>query len=90
MFGAPQKDRQADARVRSVLEELGVKYAVDDDFDFRVLFEVEDGRTQSAIVRSQTEQFMGIEIREILSAGLASQGPFDARTAKNFTTQTTQ
>lgn len=81
MFGAPEKTQDADPRIRSILDELEVKYEIDDDFDFRLGFELEGGRHQSAVIRSQTDEFLGIEIREIFSPAIHSQGPFDARTA---------
>ena len=90
MFGTPETTRKADDRVRHILDELELKYHIDDDFDFRVGFELHEGRSQSAIVRSYTDEFLGIEIREVFSAGLSSQGPFDARTANILLQQNNQ
>lgn len=91
MFGATkQQEPTADPRVQSVLDELEIRYQTDDDGDFRVGFELESGRHQSAFIRSRTYEFLGIEIREISSAGLVSQGPFDARTANILLAQNEQ
>lgn len=82
MFGTTNKQQTvSDSRVGTALESLEVKYEIDDDGEFRVSFELESGRSQTAIIRSQTYEFLGVEIREVFSAALLSQGPFDARTA---------
>jgi hypothetical protein len=82
MFGITHKKQNgADPRIAAALEEAEVKYQIDDDGDYHVSFELENGRSQTAIIRSRTFEFLGVEIREIFSAGLLSNGPFDARTA---------
>jgi len=81
MFGSKETTPGADERVRAILEELEINFTIDDDFDFRVGFQMSDDRTQSCIIRSRTYKFLDIEIREISSGALLSEGPFDARTA---------
>lgn len=71
-----------DQRVLDALEEKGVPYEIDEETgDFSVLVECKDDRTQDVIIRSGTREFMGVEMRDIISIALISQGPFDARTA---------
>jgi len=82
MFGITQKKQSgADPRIAAALEAAEVKYQTDDDGDYRVGFELENGRSQTAIIRSRTFEFLGVEIREVTSAGLLSNGPFDSCTA---------
>jgi hypothetical protein len=81
MFGSQEATGNADDRIRRILDENELKYIIDDDFDFQVGFNLEGRRSQTAIIRSRTYEFLGIEIRDISSAALVSQGPFDARTA---------
>lgn len=91
MFGTTNKQQTvSDSRVGTALESLELKYQIDDDGDFRVSFELESGRSQSCIIRSATYEFLGLEIREISSIGLISQGPFDARTANVLLQQNEQ
>ncbi len=91
MFGITKKQEpSADPRVAAALQAAEVKYQIDNDGDFRVGFELESGRSQSCIIRSATYEFLGVEIREISSAGLVSQGPFDARTANILLQQNEQ
>jgi hypothetical protein len=49
-----------------------------------------NNRSQLAFIRSKTFEFAGIEMREIVSAGLKSMGPFDARTANILLKQNAQ
>jgi hypothetical protein len=90
MFGATQNKPTADPRVQRVLDELEIRYQINDEGDFLVGFELESGRHQSAFIRSRTYEFLGLEIREISSAAILSQGPFDARTANILLQQNEQ
>lgn len=79
MFGT--KPHEGDPRVAKALDDLGIKYRVDADGDFQFIFGLQEDRSQSGFIRSRTSEFAGIEIREIVSPAMTSQGPFDARTA---------
>jgi hypothetical protein len=81
MFGIKRKDKEGDPRVARALDALDINYQIDSDGDFKIGFELEDGRTQEGFIRSQTYEFMDLELREIFSVGLSSRGSFDARTA---------
>ena len=74
MIGA----KQGDSRVQALLNELEMKYDIDSDGDFRVGFQLEDGRTQLAFIRSETTQFGKFDIREIFAVAHISDGPLDA------------
>jgi hypothetical protein len=70
MFG----NQKGDPRVRNVLQHAGLTYDVDNDGDFRALFNYDDGRSQIAFINSNTEIFAGAEIREVWSVGLRVPG----------------
>jgi hypothetical protein len=85
MFGG----MRGDPRVKRLLDTLELKYSVDNDGDFKVMVEFEDGRSQAAFINSQTEAFGDFEIRELWSAAYVSEGYLDIDTAntllmKNF------
>lgn len=64
---------KSDPRVETILEDLDIKYEIDEDGDYRVIFEVEDGRSQLAFIRSATSEYKGLEVREILSIAYRSE-----------------
>src|SRR4051812_19328228 len=74
MIGA----RQADSRVQALLDELELKYDIDSDGDFRVGFELDDGRAQLGFIRSETTQFGKFDIREVFAVAHISEGPLPA------------
>jgi hypothetical protein len=59
---------------------LGIPYEIDEEGDFRVQFDLADGKKQTGYLRSKTYDFEGIELRDIDSAAMCSAVPFDART----------
>jgi len=67
----------ADASVGKKLDALGLKYEVDDDGDYKLLFEVDGGRSQVVWVRSAVETLGGMRIREILSISGKAPKPAD-------------
>jgi hypothetical protein len=73
-----------DPRVAAMLDDLGYAYEIAPETGtFKVAYGFEDSRTQVVYIRSRTEEFLGVELREITSPALASSGIFDGRTA-NF------
>jgi hypothetical protein len=74
-----------DPRIKAILEELGLKYEIDDDGDYKVLLEwEEDGRSQLAFINSATERLEKMEVREIWSAGYTSEKPLKAKIANRL------
>ena len=65
----------ADAGVAKKLDALGLKYDVDGDGDYKLLFEIDGGRSQIVWVRSPVETLGGMRIREILSISGKSPRP---------------
>jgi len=73
-----------DPRILAALEDLDYPYEINPrTADFHVRYNFEDERTQMVTICCTTDEFMGIELRDISSASLISDGIFDARTA-NF------
>lgn len=68
-IGAATKSTSgADPRIRKALDQLGYKYTVDPDDDYKLTLEVGDaGRTQLLFINSETNSFGNIEVREIWS-----------------------
>jgi hypothetical protein len=76
------EDFSQDPRVSSALDALDIPYECDPSTGrFEVLVQLKEGRSQTVFINSATNKFLGIELREISSAALESDGSFDARTA---------
>lgn len=80
MFGR----KQGDSRVKRMLDALELKYLVDQDGDFKVVLEFEDGRSQAAYINSNTEYIGDFEIREVWSVSYISEGFLDIDTANTL------
>lgn len=64
-----------DPAIGKKLEAQGLKYEVDDDGDYKLLFAVEGDRSQVVWVRSPVEALGGLRLREILSISGKSPKP---------------
>src|SRR5207342_782892 len=58
-----------DKIVKAQLDSKSLKYEVDKDGDFKVVYQTTGGRTQLAYVRSTTNSYGSLKIREIWSPG---------------------
>jgi hypothetical protein len=56
-----------DYRIKSQLENLGIKFQITDTGNFKLIFDMGKGRTQMVIINSNTYEYGGMEIREITS-----------------------
>lgn len=63
-----------DKAVGRVLDTLKYPYEVDEDGDYKMVFDVEGDRTQLVFVRSAVEEFGKHRIREIWSPGYSAPG----------------
>jgi hypothetical protein len=63
-----------DKAVGRVLDTLKYPYEVDEDGDYKMVFDVEGDRTQLVFVRSSVEEYGKHKIREIWSPGYNSPG----------------
>ena len=75
MIGGKKK---GDPRVASVLNQLDLKYEVDSDGDYRLLFGLGGGRSQLVFVDSKTYQYKGLEVRSIWSPAYTAPTQFSA------------
>lgn len=63
---ATKGSSSADPRVRRLLDQLGYKYSIDDDDDYKLTLPVGDnGRTQLMFINSETNSYGNIEVREL-------------------------
>ena len=63
-----------DPGIKKQLEGLDLKYEVDSDGDYKVVFDLGGGRTQLVWIRSSTEKYGSVNVREIWSAGYKHGG----------------
>ncbi len=74
-----------DPSVAKALDALGYPYEVDEDGDYKMVFDVENDRTQLVFVRSAVEDYGSHRIREIWSPGYnAPTGQFSAEIANRL------
>lgn len=59
----------ADPRVRRALDQAELKYTIDDDGDYHLVFAQNDDRTQLVIIDSATSTYGSMEVREVWSTG---------------------
>lgn len=78
-----------DASIKRQLDALGHEYEVDDDGDYKMTFEVEDGRTQLVFVISNVETYGSHSVREIWApAYRAENSDFPALVANRLLQET--
>lgn len=65
---------EPDKAVGRALDALKYTYEVDEDGDYKMVFDMDDGRSQLAFVRSSVEEFGKHKIREIWSPAYNSPG----------------
>ena len=71
---APSFALAADPYVERQLDGLGYAYEIDEDGDYKMVFDLADGRTQIVYVRSPVESFGSLRVREIWSPGFVVEG----------------
>lgn len=64
---------EPDSVIGKQLDGLDYEYEVDEDGDYKLVFEVGEGRTQLVYVRSPVETFGSHRVREIWSPGYESE-----------------
>ena len=75
------RKKAGDKRVAAALDKAGLKYEMTESGDFKLLYELDDDRTQVVIIGSKTEKLGDLEIREVWSIAQQSDGEFDGETA---------
>lgn len=81
---APAPAPTADARVERLLKEFAAEYTVDEDGDFRLVYDIGGGRSQLVWIPSGTSEFGALEIRQIWSIAHRSKGPLPADLANRL------
>ena len=66
--------REPDPAIKAQLDSLDIKYDVDSDGDFKVTFDLGNGRSQLVWIRSSTEAYGDLKVREIWSPGYKHSG----------------
>ncbi len=76
-FAAHAKDDPvgSDKRINQQLQAADLKYTIDDDGDYRLLFSTKDERSQQVFMKASTERYDDFEIREIFSPVLQPDKP---------------
>ena len=74
----------ADARVERLLKEVAAEYTVDEDGDFRLVYDIGGGRSQLVWIPSGTSDFGPLEIRQIWSIAHRAKGPLPADLANRL------
>ena len=65
---------EPDLALKAQLESLDVKYDIDADGDFKITFDLGEGRSQLVWIRSATESYGDLKVREIWSPGYKHGG----------------
>jgi hypothetical protein len=81
---APALAPTVDARVERLLKEVAAEYTVDEDGDFRLVYDIGGGRSQLIWIPSGTSDFGALEIRQVWSIAHRSQGPLPAELANRL------
>src|SRR5438270_4384084 len=87
--GNTAKKPPADPRVKAALDEIGYKFELNDDNDYKLVpIQTEQAgtaangkpiwRSQLVYVNSNTEKYGSLEIREVLAPAYLSEGPLSA------------
>lgn len=66
---------EADQRIKKALDELDVKYVIDDNGDYAITIYEAEGRSQLVYVVSETDSIEGFEIRDIFSYAVRDKAP---------------
>jgi hypothetical protein len=76
------EDCSPDSRVTAALDELDIPYHyLPRSQKYEIHYALDSGRSQSVYIGSHTQWFMGVELRQIFSSALVSDGLLEARTA---------
>jgi hypothetical protein len=78
---AAEQKSAPDARVKKILEGRKIEYEITSTGNFKVTFDLKNGRSQMAFISSATYRYMNLEIREIVSPAYRSAAPFTAEVA---------
>jgi hypothetical protein len=63
-----------DPAIKAQLDSLDMKYEVDSDGDYKLTFDAGEGRSQIVWIRSATDKYGSVKVREIWSPGYKFSG----------------
>ena len=63
-----------DSRVARLLQDAALSYRIDEDGDFRLTYDLGDGRSQLVWVASRTSKLQTVEVRDVWSVAYRSVG----------------
>jgi len=73
--------QRGDPRLRLLLQELELRFRVDEDQNFVLSFEFENGRHQTVVLESETHLIGTFEVRHLYSVGYQCEGELPANVA---------
>jgi hypothetical protein len=73
-----------DPGVKAALDAQKLKYEIDKDGDFRVIFDLDEGRSQLVWIRSPVNSYGALKVREVWSAGYKTDDPLSAQQANRL------
>lgn len=73
--------KTGDARIKTLLDKLNLKYKVTDQGNFRLVFKIGDKRSQLVFINSETSKYDDIEVREVWSPAYECKGLIPEKTA---------
>ena len=73
-----------DKRIEKLLDAAELKYTIDSDGDFKAGYRLDNGRTHFVFINSNTEKYGDLEIREVWSVGLISDGQLTPAIMRNL------
>ena len=70
----PAAAGEPDPAIKAQLESLDIKFDLDSDGDYKVTFDLGNGRSQLVWIRSATDNYGSLKVREIWSPGYKFEG----------------
>lgn len=73
-----------DPALKALLDKQKIKYEIDSDGDYKITFDLGGGRTQLVWIRSATDSYGSLKVREIWSPGYKLDGELSAKIANRL------
>ena len=83
-WAQPTRAGTPDPELRKLLDAQKIKYEVDSDGDYKVTFDLGNDRTQVVWIRSATESYGSLKVREVWSPGYKLSGELPAKIANRL------
>jgi hypothetical protein len=81
---SPSERKEPDPRIKKIFEARKIDFEITPTGNFRVVFNLKNGRSQQAFVSSSPYRYMSLDIREIVSPAYRSPTPFAADVANRL------